>query len=54
MYKRVVKFFDKCNTLSCQQFSFTCGKSSADVVPSLTEFIYKSLNEKKFVVTSFY
>ena len=39
--------------LSPKQFGFLAGKSCSDAVSLLTEFLYKSLNDKKFVVALF-
>ena len=53
MYNRVMSFFEQYSVLSNNQYGFKTGKSCSDAIISLTEKIYKSLNEKKFVITLF-
>lgn len=53
MHNRVLAFFEKYSILSQNQFGFRKGKCCADAVSSLTEYLYESLNDMKFVVTIF-
>jgi len=53
MHNRLTTFFEQCSILSESQYGFKKGVSCSDAIVSLTEFIYKSLNEKKFVITLF-
>ena len=46
-------FFGKYSIFSNNQYEFKWGKSCSDAIISLAEDIYKSLNEKTFVLALF-
>jgi len=44
---RIIAYANKCKILCVQQYGFLRGKSTADALISLSEYVYGSLNEKK-------
>ena len=53
MHNGLMAFFEQYSILSNNQYGCKRGKSCSDAIVPLTENIYKSLNENKFVITLF-
>jgi len=53
MLRKNKSFLEKYAILSAELFGFQKGKSCADAVASLTEYLHKALNHNKYVVTLF-
>ena len=50
---RLVEFMQKYNMITPNQYGFQKGRSTADAILKLMEYIYKALNEKKHNLTVF-